>query len=133
MNEVSMLTDKQIANMRKNVNQRWVSRLMAILSIVMVALAIARLHMVDVLCQRTGITWSQIWTVALSGPDFNTIYVGAELKAQEMLLMSGINIILAIVMGGGALAASRQRKRDILLLEYIDKEIATKRVPDPFL
>jgi hypothetical protein len=121
-----MLKEQQIADIRKNVNQRWVSQLLTILSIVMVALAVARFYMVDVLCQRTGIKWSQIWTVALSGPDFNTIYVGAELKAQEMLLMSGINVILAIVMGAGALAASRQRKRDILLLEYIDKEKSAK-------
>jgi hypothetical protein len=126
LDEADMLTEQQIANMRKTASDRWVSRLLVILAIFMLALAAARLHMVDVLCTRTGITWSQVWRVAWSGPDMNTVYVGAELKAQEMMFMSAINVILAIVSATFAFAASRQRQKDILLLEFIDKERSAK-------
>ena len=121
-----MLTEKEIASMRKNVNQRWSSWFLVILSILMVFSAGLRFFTIDVLCQRTGITWSQIWTVALWGPDINTIYIGAELKAQELLHEAYFGLALAIFMAACAFTLARQRKNNILLLEYIDKEKSAK-------
>jgi hypothetical protein len=116
-----MLTDKQIANMRKMVRWRWVSPFLYLMSAMMLASALGRVYIVKLLCERTGITWAQVWKVTLSGADLNTIYVGAELKAQELIHQSVMGLILAIVLAVGASFANQQRSRDILLLEYIDK------------
>jgi hypothetical protein len=121
-----MLTDKQIANMRKLAKWRWVSPFLYVISALMVASSLGRIYIVDILCKRTGITWSQVCQVALSGPDMNTVYVGAELKAQELIHLSILGLILAMMFAAGALTAGQRRKQDILLLEYIDKEKATK-------
>jgi hypothetical protein len=121
-----MLTEKQITNMRKMVNRRWSSQLMVVLSILMVFSAGLRFFTIDVLCQRTGITWSQVWTVACYGPDINTIYIGAELKAQGLLHEAYFGLALAIFMTACAFTIARQRKNNILLLEYIDKEKSPK-------
>ena len=121
-----MGAEEQIANMRKNVNQRWNSRLLIVLSILMVFSASLRFFTIDMLCQRAGITWSQVWTVALSGPDLSTIYVGAELKAQGLLHEAYFGLAMAIFMAGCAFTLAHRRRNNILLLEYIDETKSVK-------
>jgi hypothetical protein len=116
-----MLTDKEIAELRVSVRRTWVPWVLCVLGLLLFFGAIARVYMVQVICERTGITWAQILQVVRSGPDFNTIYVGAELRAQSLLDMALFGLALSAILATAAVAAYRQRRKDLLLLEFIDR------------
>lgn len=116
-----MLTDKEITELRLSVKRTWVPWMLSVLSLTLLFGSIARVYLVDVVCTRSGITWSQVWQVQRYGADMNTVYVGAEMRAQEMLHMAYFGVALSIILAATAVASIRQRRKDRMLLEYIDR------------
>jgi hypothetical protein len=116
-----MLTDKEIAELRLSVKRTWVPWALSVLSLMLFFGSVARVYLVDVVCKRNGITWSQVWQVQRQGADMNTVYVGAEVRAQEMLHMAYFGLALSVILAAAAVATVRQRRKDRMLLDYIDR------------
>jgi hypothetical protein len=121
-----MLTDREFAELRLSVKRTWVPKLLLVLSFILLLGSVLRFYMISVLCERTGISWQQVWRVQRYGPDMNTIYVGAELKAQEFMYIGLFGLALSIILAAAAVSSIRQRRKDLLLIDLLDKQSQEK-------
>ena len=119
-----MLTEKQIAQLRKEVRSERVRRwAFAVFMAFGVLGALIKVFLVNWLCATTGLTWSQVFSLFLANVDPEEIYAGAEIMAvhslSEAFLFFGVFVIF------GAFAFFNVRKtteRNRLLLQFIDTE-----------
>ena len=119
-----MLTDKQIAKLRKDVRserlRRWAFAVFIMFGVIW---SLIKALLVNWLCTTTGLTWSRIFSLFLSNVDPDEIYTGTEIMAvnylSEALLIFGVFVIV------GSFAFFNIRKvteRNRLLLQFIDEE-----------
>ena len=122
-----MLTQKELRRLRQSVRyNRWLPAFyitVAALSLVVTCLKLSALHK---FCSSSGRPYSDVLNLAFVGPDPDKTYEGFEIKigqCAEDAFGWGCIAILSVVL---LFAVRWQYKKDMLLLNYIDKEQGTQ-------
>ena len=121
------MTEKEIKHLRKIVGYKWIPWVAFLMVPLFLIAAGMKLYFVHRICSLTGLKWAHVSSLAVSRPDPEKMYKGVELLAaggiQDALLHFGVTIFILVVFFGGL----QQRKKDALLLEYIDREKGTQQ------
>lgn len=117
-----MLTEKQIQNLRKVVRHKWIPGFMLGMGVFCLFAAGMKILFVQRICSLSGLTWNHVLSLAFSRPEPAASYQGVEVLAaggvETAILYFGCAIIFVIYF----FVVRSMRKRNMLLLQYIDKE-----------
>lgn len=117
-----MMTQKQIEYLRKTVRYKWIPGFMLVVGAFFLFFTITKLLFVDRLCSLSGLTWGQVLSFTFTCPDPTQTYKGIEILAADGIKMAMFNFGNMLIVLLFYFFAKRIRVKDILLLEYIDKE-----------